>query len=247
MMWDVGEMVPRRWGSNAPESGTVLSQPAVSEARCSGSGGHVVPSRATIAPFPRRRLPWAAIRAIKNDGTDDTHTQHWPQLTAGTNAPWHTRTTWLPSPPTSWHWKAVPVSPPTTDEDENGDATATVRAVHARWVVKCDSSDDNIVVGGVLYALVKRAIPVTPPHVALPPAAPSPASSVTSLPRAPTAVPTPFLRPPPFLILGVCVYVNLAGTIQIDTHTARSPYALRMADLSAAGVSHRNLSDSNAL
>ncbi len=204
-----------------------------------------------VPPLPRslgadcRGPPSAPSRTMER--TTHTHTQHWPQLTAGTNAPWHTRTTWLPSPPTSWHWKAVPVSPPTTDEDENGDATATVRAVHARWVVKCDSSDDNIVVGGVVYALVKRAVPVTPPHVALPPAAPSPASSVTSLPRAPFAVPTPFLRPPPFLILGVCVYVNLAGTIQIDTHTARSPYALRMADLSAAGVSHRNLSDSNAL
>ncbi len=86
-VWSVGEGVTMRLGTHGLWISSALSHPTASLARCSGSGGQAVPSRATIAPPPRRRLPMAAIRAIGNGRTYDARTQHWPQQTAGTNAP----------------------------------------------------------------------------------------------------------------------------------------------------------------
>ncbi len=226
MVRDAGEVVHRRGGSRALESGTVMSLPAVSETRCLGSGGVVMPSRATIAPSPWRRPPWAAIRAIVNDGTDDTRTQHWPQLTARTNAPWHTRTTWLPSTPTSWHWKAVPVSPPITNEDENGDATTTVSAVRARCLVKCDCGDNSVVMKDVVRALVKRASPILHLLDVPPPATPSTASNNTlhgirfllhHLPAIPTL---PFA--PPAMGVAVVSLCNLVDSTKSETAATSS-------------------------
>ncbi len=60
----------------------------------------------------------------------------------------------LPGPSTSCHWKSAPVSIPSTDEDENGDATTTVSAAHVRCVKVYDDGDSDVVVSGVMRALV---------------------------------------------------------------------------------------------
>ncbi len=62
---------------------------------------------------------------------DDT--QHWPEPSARTSAPWHTRTAFPPGLPTSaGHWKAPPEGRASTHEDENGDdAYCMMIVVHA--------------------------------------------------------------------------------------------------------------------
>ncbi len=208
------------------EKGVACAIPTTSWAQSLGAGCPVLPSRATIAPPARRGTPWAAIGNITNGGTDDTRTQHWPRPMARTNAPLHTLTTWLPSTSTSWHWKIGPVSPSSTNEDENGDATGTVIAACVRWVMMRKRSGGSAVVGGVVRALVKRArpivhLPLVPPSAALPSATDIALNGNKSLLHRLPFVPTPPVTPFSFGAAAVS-HSNLVDSTKSETAATSS-------------------------
>ncbi len=159
---------------------------------------------------------------ISNGRTYDTRTQHWPQLAAGTNAPGHTLTTWLPSASTCWHRRRGPVSLPSTNEDENGDATHTVSAVCARCMVESGDDGGRATVSDAVRALVRRArlkvhLPLVPPPVAafLPTSHNTPPDHTSLLPR-PTSFPSPSDVPLPNGVAAVS-QDNIAGNKASET------------------------------
>ncbi len=82
------------------------------------------PSRATIA-YAAPGLPSVfALRTIGHEARNSDETRPWPELSARTKAPWHTRLNFPPGLPTSVvHWRALPEGRASEHEDEDGPAS----------------------------------------------------------------------------------------------------------------------------
>ncbi len=216
-------MVPGRGMARAQGStGASTGSPTASGARFQGAGCPIAPSLSTIAPSLQRWPHGFAIGAIGDNGTDDTRTQHWPQLSAGTSAPWHTRTTMLPGSSTNGHWTSVPVSSPITNEDENGGATSTVSVTRVMCVRVHEDGSSDVAVSAVVCALVYHAMLPVHPLTAPPSTLPSfvthrgihPSHHHPSTPSAPVASPD----------MGVAAVSprNIVGSMDLETAATSS-------------------------
>ncbi len=80
------------------------------------------PSLSTIArPATRRRLAIAMFAIAHGGRQNGDETQHRPERSARTGAPWHTHAAMPPGTSTSRSWKIVPVGIPVRPNDEDGD------------------------------------------------------------------------------------------------------------------------------
>ncbi len=189
------------------------------------------PSRSTIAlAILHPMLPMG--RAT----TEHTPTQPRPTKSATwrTEAPCHTLQRTPPGPPPGLRQAVGPGIAHAHNEDENGNDSAVCTVVALMMTRACVLSVNDDVwlrahgCGGVPWRVsCASARPVPSPS----PASPSP----HVVPPPPSSLP-PFIPPPRSSPIGVYVSVDVVGTKDMDTHTARLPYMLCMAVVSAAGV-----------